>query len=100
MSKYTAGTILCTKDGQAYTNAIIIGESKEANFIVLTDFGNVRIIPVNDISDYYEVSKNQIEYDGYGYPFPSIEERIKEQIGLLNDALITLNKLNCQTDKN
>lgn len=94
MSKYSVGTILCTKNSQLHTNAIIINETSSGHFIVLTDFGNILTFPIEMIEYYYTVSQNYLEYKEYGYPFPSIEDRIKEQLVLLNTALNAVKALN------
>lgn len=99
MSKYAVGTILCTKNSQAHTNAIIINETSNGHFIVLSDFGNIMTIPVEMIQNYYDVSERYVEYEVLGYPFPSIEERIKQQVALLNKALIDVKQLKHIIDK-
>jgi len=98
MSKYAVGTILCTNNSQAHTNAIIINETGNGHFIVLSDFGNIMTVPVEMIQSYYDVSNNYLEYKALDYPFPTVEERIKEQIVLLNTALVAVKQLNQLTD--
>lgn len=80
------GTILSTLDGQAYTNAIVIGSGPKTT-VVLSDFGNEIELPTDQVFDRYAVSKNFIEAKAIGYPVPTVEERIKQQIALLQAAL-------------
>jgi hypothetical protein len=81
------GTMLCTKNSQRYTNAIVIKSDYETA-TVLTDFGNKLEFVPEIIWEHYEVSKNWRQAKQINHPLPSIEERIQEQIALLQAALI------------
>jgi hypothetical protein len=80
------GTVLITLDGQAYTNAIVLNSTFKTT-ILLSDFGNEIELATDSIFDRYAVSKNFIEAKSIGYPIPTVEERIKQQISLLQHAL-------------
>lgn len=96
LNLYQVGTILATKCGQECTNGIII-EYDGASAKVLTDFGTILYYEsAYDIKDTYEVSDNWVAAKSYGYPFPSVEERIQLQIELLQTSLeiLTMGKDN------
>lgn len=82
------GTVLCTKDSQRLTNAILVSHDTEKGICkVLTDFGNLVEIAQEDLTKYYEVSDNWIWCIENEYPLPNIKDRIREQIELLQNAL-------------
>ena len=79
------GMVLCTKNPQINTNAIVISTDK--SFVkLLTDFGNVVEVPILDLPKRYEVSHSWFEGMYLGYPFPTLIERVEQQIELLNKA--------------
>ena len=80
------GTVLCTKNPQRYTNAIVIKSDYETT-TVLTDFGNKLEFVPEIIWEHYEVSKNWRQAKQINFPLPSIEERIQTQIELLQEVL-------------
>ena len=86
------GTYLCTLDGQRRTNAIVVeADIEQNNFKVLTDFGNILEMTYEDIKCFYSISESWLEAEYYGYPFPSVKERIEQQILKLSDFKNTLN---------
>lgn len=93
----SVGTVMVAKNPQQFTNAIVIDETNNGMFVLLTDFGNQIHISTENISDYFEVSKGYLEALEIGYPLPTIEERIKHQIQLLRKALVTVKQLNAVT---
>ena len=90
MSQFEEGTILSTKDGQRFTNAVIVGEVDEDSVIVLSDFGNIMKFRKDELFNYYTISDNYVDAMLIDYPLPSVTERIKEQIELLQLALLKL----------
>lgn len=94
---FGVGAILCTKNSQAFTNAIIINETDTGHYVLLTDFGSIIHIVVEEISEYYSVSEHYLHAFNMGYPLLTISERIKHQIDLLTDALSVVKQLECFT---
>lgn len=84
--KYKAGDILATKDGQKYSNAIVISDDGDET-VVLTDFGNTLTKETWEIAMHWEISKNYLDAHDMDYPLPTIDERAQEQIDLLTEFL-------------
>lgn len=79
------GTVLASKDGHTRSNGIVV--ATEYPILVLTDFGNIiEFTNTYQLARVYEVSDKWIEAKLIDYPLPSIEERIDEQIVLLQAA--------------
>lgn len=89
MIAYEPGMVLCTKNGQRVSNAIVVNVGPEI-ITILSDFGNcIRITPTTADS-MYEVSEAWVDHRALGGQWPSIKERIEQQIELLNAALQNL----------
>lgn len=90
------GMVLCTKNSQALTNAIVI--SVEENVVeVLSDFGNLMKLPKDNLWRCYEVSENWIEHQMLLEKLSitdteTLEDRISQQISKLQEALETIEK--------
>lgn len=95
MIKLEEGVVLCTKNSQALTNAVVM-KVEEDEITVLTDFGNVRKIDPDVLLDQYEVSGvwlDHQQYKEFGSPYPSVKERVEQQIELLKNVLVELTEL-------
>lgn len=95
MIKLEEGVVLCTKNSQALTNAIVM-KVEEDEITVLTDFGNVRKIDPDVLLDHYEISGVWLyhqRYKEFCSPYPSVKERVEQQIEKLKDVLVELTEL-------
>lgn len=85
------GMVICTKDGQRYTNATIIASELTTNghtiYTILTDFGNLKYRSIDMLELEYQPSLNWLEAVQIKYPLPSVKERLQEQIGKLQTIL-------------
>lgn len=86
MQMLPVGAILCSIDSQRYTNAIVIKVDKD-HTTVLSDFGNEMKFDNAVLFEHYTISNNWIEAVNIFYPLPTIPERIRQQIELLQSAL-------------
>ena len=80
------GVVLATKNGSLYTNAIVIAET-EQKVKVLSDFGNILEMSREEIENRYTVPEWFKDYSNLDYPFPTVHERIQEQIEKLQKVL-------------
>lgn len=80
---YKAGIPLFTKNGEWYTNAFIVNETKEGFFEILTDFGNLITLNKEETKARYSIPQWYFDSLAFGYPLPTIKERIQQQIDLL-----------------
>ena len=92
MEHLTEGSILCTLDGTKVSNAIVSKVIDDLYYII-TDFGNVLRFTKQEVFEFYIISPSWIEHKQIDYPFPSIPNRIQEQIFKLQEALEIYNKL-------
>ena len=86
------GMYLATLDGQKRTNAVVVKIVSEV-VTILTDFGNILEMSEYDVFESYDVSKSWIEANHYDYHFPSLKERIDEQIIKLQEAKVVLDEV-------
>ena len=81
------GAYLCTKDSHTFTNAIV-AKIKDGTIYVITDFGNLlKYSEESEFNRYFQVSPRWIEHKALGYPYDSVEDRIKMQIFKLQEVL-------------
>lgn len=80
------GTVLCTKQPQRLTNAVVL-DLEDDKAVILSDFGNVFKLSRSEVLSTYEISevwKEMIQYGGDPYP---LSERVRKQVELLNNVI-------------
>ena len=92
MNNLIEGAVLCTLDGNKVSNAIVEKVIDDL-YYVITDYGNMLRFTEQEIFELYIISPDQIEHKQMNYPFPSIPERIQEQILKLREVLEVYKKL-------
>ena len=92
MNNLIEGAVLCTLDGTKVSNAIV-SKVIDDLYYVITDFGNMLRFTEQEIFELYIISPSWIEHKNLSYPFPSIPERIQEQILKLQEVLEVYKKL-------
>lgn len=79
------GTVLATKDGHNYTNAVVISVS-DLSIGILTDFGNIVYMSQTRLEECFEI----IHWNE-DTPSRTLSERIHEQVELLLTSLKVIN---------
>ena len=92
MNNLIEGAVLCTLDGTKVSNAIVAKVINDL-YYVITDFGNMFRFTEQEVFEFYIISPSWIEHKQMDYPFPSIPDRIQEQIFKLQEALEIYKKL-------
>ncbi len=90
---YKVGVVLFSKNPEWRSNGIIINETNDGNFDILTDFGNIIHVPVKEIEAYFGIPQSYFDSLAMSYPLPPIKERIQQQIDLLIAAKNTVIQL-------
>lgn len=83
---YEPNMVLCTLDGQRCSNAVVVSVN-ETTVTVMSDFGNVMRLSIEEVKRYYEPSEKCLEHLHFGGEYPSVKERITQQIELLSSVL-------------
>lgn len=84
--KLEQGTPLCPKHPGRVGNAVVIEHTAD-EIVLLTDFGNLVTISLQELEELYFTPDWWKEAQQWGMPLPSVQERVKEQIKLLNTFL-------------
>lgn len=67
----------------------IVGDS----YLILTDWGNLLTYSEDRLNAEYTVSAKYLQAKEIGYPLPTIQERVQEQIKMLTSSLEALKEL-------
>jgi hypothetical protein len=83
------GQPLASLNSEAVGNAVVL-ELHEDIITVLTDFGNAVKMSPDEVMGRFKIPEWWYDCKEMDYPLETLEERIRNQIGLLSDALTSV----------